>query len=223
MFRAVTVGLVILATSLTLMAATVNKIVIKSNTAQNVSPDVVRAHILLVEGAAFSQEQLSKDIKSLYKTGQFDDVVAKAKQAQGDTIDVVFTITPKARINTIVLQGNEAFATKRLMKQLEQETNLPMDETQLSADLEALYAFYRGKGYNNINIEQKIETLEDTGQRLAASTSSGIPFFRIASCAPRWTPKFPGWDSCCRWDTTTNLISIVIRMRSPRLTWTQAI
>ena len=163
MFRAVTVGLVILATSLTLMAATVNKIVIKSNTAQNVSPDVVRAHILLVEGAAFSQEQLSKDIKSLYKTGQFDDVVAKAKQAQGDTIDVVFTITPKARINTIVLQGNEAFATKRLMKQLEQETNLPMDETQLSADLEALYAFYRGKGYNNINIEQKIETLEDTG------------------------------------------------------------
>ena len=52
-------------------ADVVNKISIESMTNQNVPEDVVRANIVLQEGATFSQRRLSEDIKRLIKTGQF--------------------------------------------------------------------------------------------------------------------------------------------------------
>lgn len=163
MIRPLYATLAALLFSQVLFAATVNQIIVRSNTSQSVSVDVVRANIVLVEGAQFSQESLSQDIKNLYATGQFDDVVAKWQPADQGKVDVVFTVIPKARVNSIVFEGNERFSTKRLMKQLSQEPNLPKDEAKLAADLEALYKFYNGKGYNDAVIRQRVDKLEASG------------------------------------------------------------
>jgi outer membrane protein insertion porin family len=145
------------------LSATVNEIIIKSTTSQRVSADMVRANMALKPGILFTQEQLSKDIKAIIGTNQFDDVVADVSNVPGDKVDVLLRITPKARIATIEFKGNDKISTRKLRDQVEHEESSPMDEKLLKADLKRLYDLYRSKGYNDTVIKQEVRPNEDTG------------------------------------------------------------
>ena len=149
--------------TLTASSATVNEIIVKSTTSQHVSADMVRANMALKPGAVFSQEQMTKDIKAIIGTNQFDDVVADVTNLAGDKVDVLLRITPKARVATIEFKGNKNVSTRKLRDQIEHDESTPMDERLLKDDLKRIYELYRSKGYNDTVIKQDVRPNEDTG------------------------------------------------------------
>jgi outer membrane protein insertion porin family len=149
--------------TLTATSATVNEIIVKSTTSQRVSGDMVRSNMALKPGGVFSQEQMTKDIKAIIGTNQFDDVVADVSNVPGDKVDVLLRITPKARVATIEFKGNDKISTRKLRDQVEHQESTPMDEQLLKADLKRIYELYRSKGYNDTVIKQDVRPNEDTG------------------------------------------------------------
>ena len=142
---------------------TVNEIIVKSTTSQRVSADMVRANMALKPGGTFTQEQLTKDIKAIIGTNQFDDVIADVENAAGNTVNVLLRITPKARVATIEFAGNDKIGTRKLRDQIQHGESSPMDEMLLKDDLKRLYDLYRSKGYNDTVIKQEVRPNEDTG------------------------------------------------------------
>jgi len=93
--------LAILCTVIGAYGDVVNKIVIESLTSQDIPEDVVRANIVLDDGAVFSQKRLSEDIKRLMKTGQFADVEAQVVHPGDDQV---------ATVTVLVREGQAARA-----------------------------------------------------------------------------------------------------------------
>lgn len=143
-------------------ADVVNKISIESMTNQNVPEDVVRANIVLQEGATFSQRRLSEDIKRLIKTGQFADVATEVNPVGGGAVDIVFRLKPKKRIAQINFKGNSKVSTRDLQDILGVQVGDPMSGGKLGEDLRAITEYYHGKGFHDIVVDQKVKDIPGT-------------------------------------------------------------
>ncbi len=154
--------LAILCTALGAYGDVINKIVIESLTSQDVPEDVVRANIVLDDGAVFSQKRLSEDIKRLMKTGQFADVEAQVNPAGDGTVDITFKLRPRQRIAQINFKGNEAVKTRELRKTSESRVGDPMSGGILGEDQRSLIKLYRGKGFHGVDVRQNVKDIPGT-------------------------------------------------------------
>ena len=154
--------LAILCTVIGAYGDVVNKIVIESLTSQDIPEDVVRANIVLDDGAVFSQKRLSEDIKRLMKTGQFADVEAQVDPAGNGKVDITFKLRPRQRIAQINFKGNEAVKTRELRKTSESRVGDPMSGGILGEDQRALIKLYQGKGFHDVDVKQNVRDIPGT-------------------------------------------------------------
>ncbi len=141
----------------------VGTITVRFNGPANVAPEVVRANMQLQEGSALEDALIDRDIRSLYRTGQFEFIEFKRGALTDGKVDLVVEVTPKFRVSGIVFEGNKKVKAKRLLKEAKTKENLPLDERQVKEDAEKIREYYQKSGYNQARIEYRIERDRATG------------------------------------------------------------
>lgn len=144
-------------------AVRVGEITVRFNGPATVSEQVVRANMQLQEGAALEDTLIDRDIRSLYRTGQFEFIEFKRGALVNGRVDLVVEITSKYRVSTVAFEGNVKVKDKRLAKEAKTKENLPLDERQVKEDAEKIREYYQKSGYNQAKVDYKIERDRATG------------------------------------------------------------
>lgn len=155
----------ILALPLAAEASTINRIIIKSTTGRPISRELVEANMSLRVGGPFAAQALSEDIKTLYRTKQFDDVSATVERVPNldDAVNITLLLKPKSRVISIRIEGNKKIKTKKIVKKLQHEEGAVLNERLLKEDLEAINKIYKEKNYHDAIIDQQIQSVPETG------------------------------------------------------------
>ncbi len=144
-------------------AVRVGSIGVRFNGPANVSEQLVRANMQLQEGSGLEDTLIDRDIRSLYRTGQFEFIEFKRSALVGGRVDLVVEVTPKFRVSKVSFEGNVKVKDKRLAKEALTKENLPLDERQVKEDAEKVREFYQKSGYNQSKVEYRIERDRATG------------------------------------------------------------
>ncbi len=143
-------------------APKIGAITIKFIGVANVSEQIVRANIALREGTDLDEAVIDRDIRSLYRTGLFEFIEVKRENI-GDTVNLVFEVTPKYRVLAIRYEGNKEYKPRRLQKEIKSTQNGALDERQVKEDAQKLYEFYQKAGYNQAQVNYSLERNRSTG------------------------------------------------------------
>ena len=110
-------------------------------------------------GLDYDENIMNADIKRLYETGFFSDVVSETKKAGADKVDVIFKVSVKPRIKAILFKGNLKFPTDDLKKEITLAGDMPLNDNKLRESTQKLRAFYKDKGYGDATITPVLETV----------------------------------------------------------------
>lgn len=110
-------------------------------------------------GSEFDENILNADIKRLYETGYFADVVSETKKTSNDGVEVVIKVSVKPRVKNVEIKGNQKFNTEELRKEITVNSDMPLNDNKLRESTQKLRDFYKGKGYNEATITPVIKTI----------------------------------------------------------------
>ncbi len=144
-------------------AVRVGSIEVRFTGPANVAEAVVRANMQLQEGSALEDALIDRDIRTLYRTGQFEFIEFKRAAVQNGRVDLVVEVTPKFRVASVDFEGNRRVKDRRLQKEAKTQENLPLDERQVKEDAEKIREYYQKTGYNQAKVEYRIERDRATG------------------------------------------------------------
>jgi outer membrane protein insertion porin family len=129
----------------------------------NISEQIVRANIQVQAGSDFDGPAIDRDIRSLYRTGLFEFIEVKREELPDKSVNLVFEITPKYRVQAIRFDGNKAYKSSRLESEISTKTNSALDEHTVKADVEKLHEFYQKHGFNQVQITYDIQRDRSSG------------------------------------------------------------
>ena len=135
----------------------VGTVTIKFVGTANVNEQVVRANMQLREGGEFDDATLDRDIRSLYRTLLFEFIEVKREEGEGQTLNLVFEVTPKYRVLAVRFEGNSKVKSSRLEKEAKTRPTQALDEKQVKDDAEKLREYYQKAGFNQVSISYSID------------------------------------------------------------------
>jgi outer membrane protein insertion porin family len=130
--------------------------------------DLVFQQISSKPGTTFVESVADQDIKNIYNTGLYDQVILRRE----DSV-LIFEVTEKPAINQITLNGNKAVKVDKLKEILGTESWRFLNRKRISAGIEAAKDFYRTKGYYGTTIDYKVATVDDNKVDLAITIDEG--------------------------------------------------
>ena len=166
----------------------ITDIVIEGNKA--VSTNTILSKIKTRVGSSFMQRTVNEDIKRLYATGFFTDVVAEAEDYKGG-IRLIFKVLEKSVVGSVVFQGNKIYRPELLKKQIETKEGDVLNKRVLAEDVKKLESFYRKKGYALVKVEYSSETDEATNASTIYITIDEKKQYRIKNIIFTGNKEFP--------------------------------
>lgn len=133
-------------------AAQVGEVRFEQSGADRLTEAQLALNIRLRKGAEYRREILDGDVKRLYLTGNFADVVAEVNDLPGGKVQIVFKVRLKPRISRLKIVGNAKFSTHDLSKELTLAEGALLNDLELRKTLNNLRKFYHDKGYRDVNI-----------------------------------------------------------------------
>ncbi len=142
-------------------AEKINKITFEQVSKYKFSDEALDYNIQEKIGDQFNEKTLNDDIKRLFATGSFQDIVAETRKDADGNVNVIFKIQAKPLLKEIIFEGNKKFTKDDLEKEVSLQTEQPLNDKNLRKSTSALRKFYRGKGYNEATIFPLVKNLED--------------------------------------------------------------
>ncbi|MCC5021615.1 MAG: outer membrane protein assembly factor BamA [Candidatus Synoicihabitans palmerolidicus] len=115
------------------------------------------------EGSMLDEVLIDRDIRSLYRTGLFEFIEVKRETLSGGSVNLVFELTPRYRVLSVVFDGNDQVNSRRFEKEIKTKANLVLDERQVKEDSEKIREYYQKIGFNRISIYYEIDRDRSTG------------------------------------------------------------
>lgn len=110
-------------------------------------------------GQSLQAAQVAADIKSIYRTGFFEQVSAKVeKRPVGDVL--VFFVKERPAIHKILFTGNEEIKESTLQEEMPLGTRRFLDERRIREAIKRGIAYYKSKGFYGTTIEYKIKEVD---------------------------------------------------------------
>jgi outer membrane protein insertion porin family len=110
-------------------------------------------------GDEYSPERIDADIKRLYSTGNFADVVSQTNKGADDTVSVLFKLRQKPQVRKIAIDGNAKFKKSDLDPLITLGAESPLNDAKLQESVQALRTFYKEKGFNEAVVSADLETI----------------------------------------------------------------
>ncbi|MFC1533046.1 outer membrane protein assembly factor BamA [Thermodesulfobacteriota bacterium] len=132
------------------------KIQVKGN--KRIESDAVLAVIESKKGEKLDQDQLDKDLRSIFKMGYFKDVNIESEDDPNGKI-ITFKVNEKPSITQITFDGNKKVKEKALSEEIGIKKYSILNQSEVKESINRLREHYRQKGYYNIKISEKIEEL----------------------------------------------------------------
>lgn len=112
-------------------------------------------------GKPFDENILNEDIKRLYKTGFFSDVVADTVKTPEGKVDITIKLTAKVRVKNVIFKGNKVFTNEELRDEVSVASEAPLDDEKVQKSANQLRDFYKDKGYHDATVSVEIEKTDD--------------------------------------------------------------
>ncbi|MDO4698615.1 MAG: outer membrane protein assembly factor BamA [Pasteurellaceae bacterium] len=156
----------------------INKVSVEGNSAIPKEPLEQNLKMnLITRGEVFNSEKLSSFKQALlehyHSIGRYNAIVdSEVTQAVNGNVDVKLMIKENdvAYVKTIQFEGNHAFSSKQLLKQLDIQPDVAwwnifqsskFEQPVYHKDLETLQNFYMNRGYAKFNIQENVQFSED--------------------------------------------------------------
>ncbi|HOG82152.1 MAG TPA: outer membrane protein assembly factor BamA [Smithellaceae bacterium] len=121
-----------------------------------VGAEAIRQQLRSKAGSPLSEDNISADIKTIYKMGLFEDVSAKVtSEAEGKVL--TFTVIESGLISEIRLIGNKKLDRDDILGVMTVKTRQSLNQGKIKEDIEKIKALYDSKGYYNAEISDRIE------------------------------------------------------------------
>ncbi len=176
-----------------LAAAEVAEVVFEQEGVNRLSTDQLAFSVQLRGGVEFSREKLDADVKRLYATGNFSDIVTEASELPDGRIRVLFRVRLRPRISRLDIQGNAKFKTPELAEHVSLAEGGLLNEKELRDTLNNLRKFYADHGYRDARIEHTVLPDGDEQVILTIRISENLRL-RVNDV------KFEGAEHFSQWD-----------------------
>ncbi len=125
-----------------------------------VSTNTILSKIKTRVDGRFLQKLVNADIKRLYATGFFTDVTAEVEDYKGG-VRLIFSVSEKSVVGSIVFEGNKIYKEGTLKKQIETKEGDVLNRRLLSEDVKRVKVFYKKKGFSLVTVKYDIDLNED--------------------------------------------------------------
>jgi len=122
---------------------------------QRIEPATVRSYLTVAVGDPFDPVALDDSLKSLFRTGLFQDVVLRRA---GETL--VVEVVENPIINRIAFEGNQRIDDEQLRDEVQLRPRVVYTRTRVQNDVQRLLEVYRRSGRFAATVEPKIVELE---------------------------------------------------------------
>jgi outer membrane protein insertion porin family len=124
------------------------------------------------KGKIYSEEDLSSDIRAVYRTGYFTDVKADVTDAADGKV-ITFLLEERPFVNEIRIKGNEAVSSDDIRGVLSFKIKQAYNPDRIKADADKIKALYDDKGYYNAEISFATEKVRDRDVNVIISVAEG--------------------------------------------------
>ncbi|MFN2476602.1 MAG: outer membrane protein assembly factor BamA [Chthoniobacterales bacterium] len=124
---------------------------------ETISRQRILAQLRTAVGRDYSDTVAEQDIRNLYATGQVQNVRIFG-QPQGQGVKVIVAVQTRALVNEIEIEGATRISAKALRKKIKLKVNAPVDEDALGKAKQEIIDSYRSKGFNDIDVQYRIDT-----------------------------------------------------------------
>lgn len=123
---------------------------------RKIGADAVRQKLKSKPGNPLDEEDISDDIKTIFKMGYFLDVSADvATEAAGKVL--TFSVVEKGLISEIRLVGNKKVDKDDILEAMSVKVRQSVNPENIKQDLQKIKALYDTKGYYNAEITDRLE------------------------------------------------------------------
>jgi outer membrane protein insertion porin family len=124
-------------------------------------------------GQPYSDGVVEEDIRNLYKTGQVQNVRIFGEPS-GDGVKVTVVVQTRAIVKEIEIDGAHHFKPERVRREIKIKMNAPPTEDAMAEARQKVIDLYRRFGYNDVNVEYRLDTDESHGtSRLVFTIDEG--------------------------------------------------
>lgn len=143
---------------------TISEVVIRYNGPKTVNEELLRDRMASKAGAAYSAENLDKDIDALYEAGLVDDVRFLAEPA-GEGIKLIAEVTTRSQIEGVAFVGNRSFQSEKLARETKLKSGGLMSDAEVLEACRNLEKFYEGYGYPDVTVTTRTQAGDREGRK----------------------------------------------------------
>ncbi len=122
---------------------------------QRIETDAIRRVIKSRPGDVFLAKNAAEDLKAVYAMGYFDDVQIQS-EPRTDGIALIFNVTEKPTVRSILLSGNVVFDEEDLRKSLTLKKGSILNVYTVRNDVRRIEEMYKEKNYHNVSVGYQI-------------------------------------------------------------------
>ncbi len=141
----------------TLTAAKISRISFEQKGVAPLSEEQLYYNIRLRTGDEHRSELIDEDVKRLFSTGNFSDVVAVTEPQEDGGVALTFRLRLKPQVMKIIFDGNAKFQEDDLRPLVTLAADAPLNDAGLRETLTAIRKFYKDKGYNDATVTPLVE------------------------------------------------------------------
>ncbi len=158
------------------VCATPDAIVVTGNS--RVDSAAIRSSAGLTTGATLSVTDIQRAVRSIYGTGQFDDVQISCRLTGTGRANLVIEVKERPVLAAYKVIGADRVSPKDVRERLSFPTGVPLDPAKIASAIERTDSLYESKGYYLAKVQPESSVVNgrltinfriDEGRRLAIS------------------------------------------------------
>jgi outer membrane protein insertion porin family len=126
---------------------------------QNVSRERILSQMRTKVGQPYSDTTVEQDIRSLYTTGDVQNVRIFG-QPEGDGVKVIVVVQTRTVVREIEIDGATQFSPKAIRKAVKIKLNAPLSGNALEEGRQSIIELYQGRGFTDVGVQYRIDTDE---------------------------------------------------------------
>ncbi|MBA2584939.1 MAG: outer membrane protein assembly factor BamA [Chthoniobacterales bacterium] len=154
--------------------ATVRAIDVQYSGPANVSRERILSQMRTAVGQPYSDTTVEQDIRTLYGTGQIQNVRIFGQPA-GDGVKVIVVVQTRAIVSEIAIEGAERISPKKLRKQIELKIGAYVNEDKLAEARQKIVDTYQARGFTDVDVNVRVDNATKPGTaRVVYTVKEGV-------------------------------------------------